>query len=163
MKWYLLVLLCLLTACSSDNEFVSYDKDQVLEYTDYVNFNVEIPSKLPFEPEKITVAAEEVHDEDEKLKVTNNNFLELQFHQNMNDLTTPSITYRVTNNEGEHDYADQSVQLEETESAMYGTNGKMKMLMWESKGVHYKLFAHEESSVSKEQLIEIANHYTAVE
>lgn len=162
MKWFLVVLLCFLTACSSTDEFVSYDKEQVREYADFVNFNIEIPGKLPFEPEKITVAAEEVHNDDEKLNVTNNNFLELHFHQDTTDLTTPAITYRVTSYEGEHDYAGERVQLKEGASAMYGTNGAMKMLMWGGNGVHYKLFAHEDSSITKDQLIEIANQYTRV-
>ncbi|ASF41299.1 hypothetical protein CEH05_19870 [Halobacillus halophilus] len=153
-----------LVACSqteSEENLVEYNTEEVSRFLKHLSFNPQIPTLLPFKPEKITVSGSD--------RVMNNNEADYQtndfyFHKDTKNLTTPDLSFRTSISKDLIDNTDETVELEDGTKAQFGVNNSgIKTLKWKDHkddNIYYQLFAYKKSSISKEQLIDIANHFS---
>ncbi|MFZ0369058.1 MAG: hypothetical protein WAM07_05630 [Halobacillus sp.] len=158
-----LFTLSLLAACSqtaTEDGLIEYDTEEVNEFLKYLTFHSQMPTLLPFKPEKVTVSAAHP-DPNSKGKYQSTDF---HFHKSTGRLSTPELTFRTSIHEDRYDNTDFDVELNDGTEARFGINNEgIKILKWGDKrneDIYYQLFAYEESSISKEQLIHITNHFT---
>ncbi|MGP4068463.1 hypothetical protein [Halobacillus sp. B29] len=159
-----LLTLSLLAGCSqtaTEDGLIEYDTEKVSESLKYLTFHSQMPTLLPFKPEKVTVSAAHRDPNSKEMKFQSTDF---HFHKNTGRLSKPELTFRTSIHEDRYDHTDYAVELTNETEARFGVNNEgIKILKWKDKRneeIYYQLFAYEESSISKAQLIHIANHFT---
>lgn len=139
-----MMFMFILVGCSDESgtkELIEYDKEDVLYALNKLNFNLEVPNLLPFEPieTKIDVMS---------LGGLEDNFITISFiNENQQE-----VTFRAGIVENAIDFTEEKIKITENLAGRYGEKDTFRILKWDKDHIYYELLADRDSTSKKEML-----------